>query len=414
MRRRQAWWVPPANAIMGAATLARRRSPDASFANLETKAARICGVAGPVDAEFRTGMYLLLQSFLAVEDLSPLGWFGVQQEIARRLANRMRVGQVLREHPDITCQPVRQPIFVVGLPRTGTTFLHGLLADHPRARAPLVWELLAPAPLTVGQPEIDRRIRDGKRFISLANQAAPALRTVHPMDACGPEECVFLLPHTLAHHTRARLPEYRTWLAHRDTTPDYHYLKQQLQILQWQQPERRWILKSPFHLGTLDALLRVFPDAVIVWTHRDPVVALSSWCSFVEVIMGLHNRRVDRHEIGEDWSDIWVRAMTRGLHVRQPVDQGRFIDLAYDVMVADPIGAVERIYQSCDEVLPPATRQRMAAHLGPAGHRRRGAHRYAPEHYGLSPAAVLDTFAEYLSSFEAMGLPKPSQDPRRA
>jgi hypothetical protein len=204
----------------------------------------------------------------------------------------------------------------VGLPRTGTTLLHALLASVPGHRAAQMRELITPVPASAGQPHPGRQVRSAERLARFSHLVAPSLRVIHPLDARAPEECVFAMPHSLSYYNRARIPGYRDWYTERDATPDYTYLRQQLQILQWQRPAQRWILKSPFHLWNLDALLRVFPDATFVWTHRDPAVAIASWCSLAEVIRAFHNRRVDLRLLGEDWTRMWSQAFTRGAQVR--------------------------------------------------------------------------------------------------
>ena len=280
-----------------------------------------------------------------------------------------------------------RPVFVVGLPRTGTTWLHALLASAPGHRAPLLWELLDPCPQP-GPGGPGRRVRDAERLAWLARRAAPPLRVIHPLDARAPEECVFALPHHMAYCTRARIPGYRDWYTRRDATADYAYLRQQLQILQWQQPPRRWILKSPFHLWHLDAVLRVFPDATIVWPHRDAPAALASWCSLVEVTMRLHNRRVDLNQLGRDWTQMWSQAMTRALSTRAAAVQP-FLDLPYSQLTGAPLPTLETLFSLLGAELTPAGRQQITSRARPsrAGPR---AHHYSLDRYGLTPEAIRD------------------------
>jgi hypothetical protein len=319
-----------------------------------------------------------------------MGLAGIRAELARHLRNRLRVREQLRAHPQITSAPVPRPVFVVGLPRTGTTLLHALLASAPGHRAPLLWELLDPCPPGPGGP--DRRVRDAERLAWLAHRAAPALRVIHPVDARAPEECIFALPHHLAYYTRARIPGYQDWYTRRDATGDYAYLRQQLQILQWQQAPRRWILKSPFHLWHLDALLRVFPDATIVWPHRDVPTVLASWCSLAEVTMRLHNRRVDLHQLGRDWTQMWSQAMTRALRTRASAPQP-FLDLPYTQLDSAPLPALQTLFARLGAELTPAGRQQITSRAGPgpAGLR---AHHYSLDRYGLTPQAVRDALPD--------------------
>jgi hypothetical protein len=326
------------------------------------RAARRTGVPEQPDPQFLADLQVLHQSFQAVPELSFMGWYGVRAEVLRHLENRLRLRQCLTACPEIAAQPVPRPVFVVGLPRTGTTLLHGLLAGAPGHRAPLLWELLTPGP---------------------------------------PEECIFALPHGMYYYNRARIPGYLDWYAHRDATADYAYLKQQLQVLQWNRPPRRWILKSPFHLWKLDALLRVFPDATLVWPHRDPATVLASWCSRAEVVRRLHNRRVDLRSLGADWCQLWARATVRAMRVRAGAPQP-FVDISYPELAADPLAAVADTFRCLDVEFTPATRRQIAARLSRSGRAAPGLHHYTLERYGLTPGEVRETFSGYLAAFPAL------------
>jgi len=388
---RVAWWVRPVNGLMAPAARRGRRRPGSSFGALQARADARTGLPGQADPQFLADLQVLHASFLAVPELSFMGLAGIRAELVRHLSNRLLVSEYLRANPQITAAPVPQPVFVVGLPRTGTTLLHRLLAAAPGCRAPLLWELLAPCPLEPGHDEPARRMRSAGRLVRLAHQAAPSLRVIHPLDARAPEECVFALPHNMAYCTRARIPSYRDWLARRDVTADYAYLRQQLQILQWQQPPRRWILKSPFHLWHLDALLRVFPDATIVWPHRDLPTALASWCSLAEVTMRLHNRRVDLHLLGRDWTQMWAQAVTRALRTRAAAGQP-FLDLSYTQLTRAPLPALEALFSSLGAELTPAARQQITSTARPAGPAGPRTHHYSLDRYGLTPQAIRDAF----------------------
>ena len=401
---RVAWWVGPVNGLMTPAARRGRRRPESSFRALQARAARRTGLREPADPQFLADLRVLHASFLAVPELSFIGLSGIRAELARHLSNRLRVRELLRANPQITSAPVPRPVFVVGLPRTGTTMLHTQLAGAPGHRAPLLWELLDPCPQpgpggpSPGGPSpggSGRRVRDAERLAWLAYRAAPALRVIHPLDARTPEECIFALPQHMAYHTRARLAGYQDWYTRRDATGDYAYLRQQLQILQWQQTPRRWILKSPFHLWHLDALLRVFPDATVVWTHRDVLTALASWCSLAEVTRRLSNRRVDLNQLGRDWTQMWSQAMTRALRARAAAAQP-FLDVSYTQLADAPLPTLETLYSGLGAELTPAARQQITGRIrtSPAGPRahHHSAHRYSADRYGLTAEAIRDAF----------------------
>ena len=390
MGRRVAWWVPAVNGLMRPATRRARRGPGASFGALQERAAARSGVPEPADPRFVADLRVLHTEFLSVPELSFIGLASGRSELLRHLGNWLSVREYLRAQPQVAEVPMLRPVFVVGLPRTGTTLLHALLASVPGHRAARMWELLAPVPASAGQPHPGRPVRDAERLAKQAHLAAPSLRVIHPVDACAPEECVFAMPHSMVYHVRARIPGYRDWYAGRDATADYVYLRQQLQILQWQRPAHRWILKSPFHLWNLDALLRVFPDATIVWTHRDPAVALASWCSFVEIPMTLSNRRVDRPLLGRDWAQMWAQANARGTQARAR-SQVPFIDVSYQELCADPVSVLDEILRGLGTTMGPQARDQAITR---ARRRARGVHHYSLDRYGLSPRTVRDAFPD--------------------
>lgn len=387
MRERVAWWVPAVNGLMDPATRRTRHGPEASFRALQRRAAARSGVAEPADTRFLADLRVLYDSFLSAPELSFMGLASVRVELLRHLSNWLAVRECLRAYPQISSVPVREPVFVVGLPRTGTTLLHALLASVPGHRAPRMWELLTPVAASAGQSRPGRPVRSAERLARISHLTAPSLRAIHPLDARAPEECVFALPHSLAYYNRARMPGYRDWYAQRDATADYVYLREQLQILQWQRPAHRWILKSPFHLSNLDVLLRVFPDATIVWTHRDPGTVLASWCSLAETIMTFHNRRVDLRLLGSDWTQMWAQALARGIEARVG-SRKPFLDVSYSHLSADPLSALDDILRDLGIGLAPQARQAITPprRTGP------GAHRYSLDRYGLTPQAVRDAF----------------------
>ncbi|MDP9796074.1 hypothetical protein J2S43_004586 [Catenuloplanes nepalensis] len=379
---RLARWVGPANAVLGLADPVLRAS--SRFPVLQ----RAAGLrTTDEDAAFLDGLRVLHEHIQAA-DLTPMGRIAMRMEVGRRLANRRRVREVLRTRPEIAAAPVPRPVFVTGLPRTGTSLLHGLLGHRTGARAPMFWELLHPA--ARGAEAAGRRF-SARMLAGLYYAMMPAMRTIHPLAATEPEECVFLLPHNGVHLTRVPMPGYRDWYDAHDFTPDYAYLRQQLQVLQRDETPR-WVLKSPCHLGHLDALLTAFPDAVIVTTRRDPAVALASWCSFCEATLRMHNHRVDLAEIGRTWLDYWTRAADRAGTVRAATG-AHMVDVDYDDLVADPAGTAAAIWERAGAPLTAADRDALTAFAGRDRRRAPGTHRYTLERYGLDEEKVRAAFA---------------------
>src|SRR5215469_3914217 len=231
------------------------------------------------------GFHILHETYETEARLNRLGRIFTRYQTLRLLANRRRIEEALRRSPDITAVPVARPIVITGLPRTGTTLLHRLLAQDPAHRAPVSWELYHPA----RTPARGRRPRDA-RILGLAiamlgfDLMTPGLRGIHELGAHLPEECIIAHAHsflsfsfTFSHF----VPSYRAWLEQQHLGPAYSFHKRFLQYLQSGWAPERWVLKAPSHLFGLDALLATYPDACIVQAHRDPLAVLGSVTSFV-------------------------------------------------------------------------------------------------------------------------------------
>ncbi|MCX4751514.1 sulfotransferase [Kitasatospora sp. NBC_01287] len=364
-----------------------RHTPDRTFDRLVAAAGQADG-----DQRFVDDFRFLLRQWAADEHLTPVGWASAQGHIRRQLANRARIRRLVAEHPAIEREPIERPVFVLGLPRTATTLTHGVLSLAAEHRCPLLWELLTPD--LEGPPEQRRRaVATARRMAGGIDLFAPGFRDIHPLLAEGPDECTFALPHTVMVLSQARIPAYRAWHYARDFVPDYHHLKQVFQVLQYGRPRRRWVLKSPMHLENLDALRTVFPDATIVWTHRDPVAAVASFCSLVEHGMAVTVRPLDLPGIGATWLDLLSRAMTRGLAARAAIPREALVDVPYSWLGADPAAGAPKLY----DAIGARWTEQTAARLPAITARRRStrAHSYALSRYGLTRAEVESAFTAY-------------------
>ncbi|MFF4589924.1 sulfotransferase family protein [Streptomyces sp. NPDC001388] len=362
-----------------------RRTPDRAFD-------RLAAGAGAAGAEFTAEFRFLLRHWARDEHLTPVGWWSAQGHVRRHLDNRARVRRLIAEHPEIAREPVERPVFVVGLPRTATTLTHGVLSLSEEHRCPRLWELLTPD--LEGTPRQRKRaIAAARATVGAINLFSPRYRDIHPMTAEGPDECTFALPHTVMPLSQARIPEYRARLDARDFTADYAYLKQIYQVLQYGRPRRRWVLKSPLHTGNLDALLSVFPDATIVWTHRDPAAVVPSFCSLIEHGMALTLRPLDLHELGATWLELLSRSMARGLAARAAIPREALIDVPYSWLGSDPASGAPKLYEAVGARWTDAD----AARLPEVAARPKGSrpHHYDLARYGLTRADVETAFAGY-------------------
>jgi hypothetical protein len=358
---------------------------------------------------FRTPLRVLLAS-LADAPLNAVGTTVLRASIRRSLVQRLLAADWFARHPEIGDERIEEPLVVVGMMRSGTTLFQRLLARDPRNYCALGWEIAEPAPrpgTDWGAP--DPRIADGEARTRQMREFAPELYALHPTDALeADEEIVFLADAFLSHIPEAscHVPAYRSWLDAQDFTPAYEYLQRMLQLLQWQkrrrgQSRQRWVLKTPAHLGYLDTLFSVFPDAHVVHMHRSPLETIPSGASLNFTLWRLYADEVDPAAVGHQWLDRMAWANRRGLEVRDRMDDPgqRFTDIWYREALSDPIAQVNRIYDAIGLDLVPEARRAMEGWLRQNSRSEHPAHRYSAERFGLSEAAIREAFADYMQRF---------------
>jgi hypothetical protein len=359
----------------------------------------------------------LLASCDEEANLGVIGRLATRWDAARFLTNLLRMRAAERACPTILDQPIERPIFITGLPRSGTTFLHRLMMTDPEHRAPLVWETIYPFPdQRAGRR--DTRVERVGRQLRAFERLAPDFRALHPLDATSPQECSEIAAHvfrSLRFDTNYQIPSYRRWLdADVDRhLPAYRFHKQFLQHLQHQDGRpRRWVLKCPEHVFALQAIRRVYPDARLVFVHRDPVKVLLSVAKLTEVLRRPFTRRLDPRMIGRDESLRWLEGTKRMIEVGddagfpEPICHVHHMDL-----VSDPLATVEGVYRHFG--LTPASdvlagmgryvRQRPNGGYGPRDYRF--------EDHGLSEAAEREKFRPYMVRF---GIATESAPPPRS
>ena len=357
---------------------------------------------GPGD--FRQGLRVLADALNNEACLSPAGRGLLREKLLGQLVNRLVMEDHLRRHPEILEQPIDDPLVIVGLPRTGTTLLQRTLAVDPQFSKALWWETRYPAPLpgeTLEQPQ--KRIARARDEVAGMIEFLPQLLAIHPLDAEQPDEEFMLMEHSFlcAMDSYVNVPSYTAWLDAQDQTQVYRYLKRTLQFLQWQQarrgiePGRRWLLKSPQHLHTLELLFEVFPKAQVVLTHREPARTIPSLASFIHTLWLLYSDKADAEAVGEQWNRRMARALRHAMAVRERMPPERFLDVHFEDTVAEPQAVVERIYQFAGLQLTPQTRSAMAQWLQANGREKRAVHHYSPGQFGLSEEILQRDYAEY-------------------
>lgn len=368
-------------------------------------AVRQTGLSDWGDQRFRVALRTLINSLETEANLNFFGRYLYQDMCSRLLSNRLRIQADLNRHPEILEVPIHRPLFITGLPRTGTTLLHNLLAQDPANRWLVYWELLSPSPppdrLT---SETDPRIESAEKMVKQYNSLAPQLASAHALNARGPEECNSLFEHefiSIIFELSAHIPTYVEWMVAQNMVATYQYYRQQLQLLSWKNRGDRLLLKAPAHLFSLDALLTVFPDACIVQTHRNPLKVLPSICSLSAIARGIYTDRVDLKVVGEHWTNRLANAFEHAIKVRD-ADPNRFFDVNYNTLVQDPIGTVRQIYEYFGYNYNQRIEENIKTWISQNPQHKHGVHRYSLEQFGLDSNVVNHRFAGYCERFNIL------------
>jgi hypothetical protein len=357
------------------------------------------------DRRFREPLQRLIADFDGPAQLSLLGRIAARQDVIRLLANRLRMEWDRKRHPEIGLQPVQGPLFVTGLPRTGTTLLHGLLAQDPSHRAPLSWEMMFPSP----PPERhhhhhDPRIAAADRQLRWFHRLNPGFRRIHELGALLPEECLIITSHSFLSfqfQTSHDLPAYQAWLEEQTLVPAYEWHRRFLQHLQFRWRGERWVLKAPAHLFGLRALLDVYPDAGVILTHRDPLEVVGSLASLTTALRSTFSDEVDPEQVGPEMTRRWADGLERALRARDDglVPADRFFDVRYLDLLQDPIGTVRSIYDHFDLRFTRPAEERMRRFLARHPKDKHGRHQYTLAEFGLDADEEAVRYRSYRERF---------------
>lgn len=355
---------------------------------------------------FHEPLRRLIDSIERESRLSFVGRLAAREDLIRLLINRLKLQRDRTLHPEIAREDIRRPIVITGLPRTGSTLLHGLLAQDPAHRVPLTWETMHPSPPPQRATyERDARADIAGRQLAWFHRLAPEFRKIHPVGALLPEECVIILSHSLLSFqfsTSYYVPSFQTWLDQQDLTDAYRCHYAFLQQLQWRCPAERWILKAPAHLPGLDALATVYPDACVVMTHREPLEVVPSVASLHAVLRRTFSDAVDPHSVGPEVSGLLAGDIARGLRARDRgcLPASQFVDIRYAEIRRDPLSVVKKIYAAFDLSLHDETVVRMQRFLAGNPQDRYGTHEYSLAEFGLHQTTEQRRYRDYRERFE--------------
>ena len=359
------------------------------------------------DEGFIPALSLLVESSLTTGGLTPTGHQVLRRAMVRHLRNRLYVQAHLDRKADAADHELEAPLVITGLPRTGTTVLHNLLAQDPRHRFLPLWQALHPVPAEAGQGPDQATLRaQAEVWLERFYTMIPGFRAIHPLTPAGPEECDALLQNAFASQHFDDMFDaeaYSRWFYESDLDREYAYYALQLRILTpGPEATKRWVLKSPGHIGQLDALRRSLPGVRIVHCHRDPASSVPSFASLILTVRRPNSALLSPERIGEQ--ALWrsTTAINRALRARAGAGEEAYFDLAFGDLVAEPIAAVVRIYDWLEVRLDPVAENAMRRWLAENPAERRGPHDYEAAFFGLTPQRIRDRFGPYLDRFESL------------
>ncbi len=355
----------------------------------------------------REGLGRLIEAIEADTDLTVFGRLSLRWDCIRLLRNAQLVEDRLAAKPELAAAPVEKPIFILGLPRSGTTFLHELLAADPANLVPRNWQTIYPAPRPQDfDPARDRRARTVSRQLRFFGLLAPGFEDHHPVDADSPQECSEITAcvfQSLRFDTTFRVPKHLAWMDANGHDDAFAFHKRFLQVLQAGLGPKRWVLKCPDHTFSLDAIIKTYPDARFVVVHRDPVAVFGSVAHLTEILRKPFVRDVDVAEIGAQVTERWLAGAERLVAFDRRADVGhdRKINILYEDLVSEPLTEVRRIFAhfgetvSAEGVAGIEKARRARVRGGYSGSRQ-----YALGKFGISPEALAPRFKNYLNYFD--------------
>jgi len=317
------------------------------------------------DETFDAGFRLLIRSYEAESHLNLIGRVFTRQNTLRLLTSRLRLVDDRRRHPRIADGEVRRPLFLTGIAGSGATRLHDLLAQDPDNRAPLHWEVALPSPPPRGRSDdANRRIAAAEGHLRWLAGLQPRMRRVRRLEARLPEECSVITSYSFASFAFQEahdVPTYDAWLESLDLTGSYAWHRALLQQLQLRARRARWVLSAPAHLFGLRALFATYPDASVVFIHRDPVEATRAVAGFTAIHRRTFSSAAEPATVAREVTERWATAMSRACRFRDScaAPAGRFLDVHYEDLLRDPLETIGRVYAHWGVPLTDAARSRI-------------------------------------------------------
>lgn len=390
------------------------RIPRMNTTDLIDAARKHTGLSDFGDPKALEGLDILVKASNEEARLSPAGAMRWRETLTTVLVNRLRIVDYLKRKPELLQRPVEKPMFVFGLPRTGTTLTINLLGADPMRRCLLRWEALQPVPpAKKGELHTDLRCGAQRQMLDAMLKIAPQIAAAHFEEADSPTECQYAMQLSFCAEifdSILQIPGYRRWFLHETGYRHaFEFHKQLLQLLQ-EHNGGRWTLKNPWHPLFLDDLTAVYPDAQLVMTHRDPVEVVGSACGLLRLVRPMYSDKVDNREIAETLLETFDLMIARQNAFREKHGADAIHDIQYLEQLRDPVGTMRKVYAHFGEPLSAEAEARMTRLAQENPQHKHGRHVYALEDYGLTAAEVRKRYRDYIERFS---IPQKSQEPGR-
>jgi len=361
---------------------------------------------GP-DGPFEQALGILCDALDTEASLTPVGRLLARRMLLQGLQTQLQLQDWHRRHPEIAEQPVEKPVVIIGMPRTGTSILHELMALDPANRCPLSWEVAHPFP----PPESETRASDPRiaayaRELRVSHYLMPGIENMHRMGTELPQECVAITAYAFVSmqlNTIFHVPSYTRWLEDgADHAAAYRFHRRFLQYLQWRCPGERWVLKSPAHLWQIEALMREYPDAKLVQTHRDPLKIVSSLASMIPTLRSAYARNIDPLAVAKEWSENCASALNASLASRRAgtVGPGQVVDIQFRDFMRDPAAELHRLYAAFDLPFSERYEESIRHYVAENPADKHGGHRHRFEDTGLDVPTERRKTDAYLHYFD--------------
>ena len=350
---------------------------------------------------FKPGLESMIETYnsLGVNDD---GAGMINMSISMLLMERLRIEQAKKDYPEIQNEVVNPPMFLTGMPRTGTSALLNLLSQDPATRTMKMWEGLNPSPAE-GLPDE----ADDSRYQMMAAYAesdmAKEMASIHKITADGPEECIHLTNHTFMdphYGVETFLEPYATFFRQiKDRQFIYEYHHDLLKMLQWQRPANRWLLKTPYHLWSLDCIAKEHPGCSMMITHRNPLEVVGSYSSMMEMLLPQRDKPYDMGELGYRVMEYLADQVNLSIDMRKTLNEDRILDIHFTEFLSDPLKTVETIYEYFNLELTDQLQQTFRSYIEENPRGKHGKHNYKLDYYGLTEQQVHDRFAGYIETY---------------